>query len=184
MVEHTTLKEFELIYWPGNFAGRGEYVRLLLEVCGQTYRDVGREADGLAKVLAVMKQEEQTPYPVLHAPYLRHKGTIICQLPAIMLYIASLFDMIPQDPIDAAHAMQVSMTALDILGEAEMAYHPLKKNDSYESQKDAAEPVIQAWMAERLPKFLNSIERALKANKWGTGWVVTDKMTYADVVVF
>ena len=55
--------------------------------------------------------------------------------------------------------MQAMMTALDILGEAEMAYHPLKKNDTYESQKDAAEPIIQEWMKNRLPKFLSCLER-------------------------
>ena len=106
-----------------------------------------------------MKQETETPYPVLFCPYLKHKGNMMCQLPAITLYIASQFDLIPQDPFDAAHAVQAMMTALDILGEAEMAYHPLKKNDSYESQKDAAEPVIQEWIKNRLPKFLSCLER-------------------------
>ena len=78
-------------------------------------------------------QKIETPYPVLHAPYLEHNGTIICQMPAIIHYIASIRGMVPQDPIDAAHAMQVMMTALDILSAALDAYHPVRRHDSYES---------------------------------------------------
>ena len=50
--------EYKLIYWPGrNFAGRGEYVRLMLECAGQElgvgYRDVGRE-EGASELLGQM----------------------------------------------------------------------------------------------------------------------------------
>ena len=33
----------ELFYWGGNFAGRGEYVRLMLSYCGFPWKDVSRE---------------------------------------------------------------------------------------------------------------------------------------------
>ena len=47
-MEQSNTPEFTLIYWTGNFAGRGEFVRLLLEASGATYRDVSREgAEGL-----------------------------------------------------------------------------------------------------------------------------------------
>ena len=83
MVEH----EYEVIYWPGNFGGRGEYLRVLLELAGKKYRDVGKEEGGEEKIMALMSGKEETPYPVLYAPYLRHKGNIVNQTPAIMLYI-------------------------------------------------------------------------------------------------
>ena len=79
--------EYEVIYWPGKFGGRGEYIRVLLELAGKKYRDVGTEEDGEDQVCGLMEGKTETPYPVLFPPYLRHNGTIINQLPAIMLYV-------------------------------------------------------------------------------------------------
>ena len=42
-VQEDEPKEYELIYWTGSFAGRGEYVRLMLEVAGKEYKDSGKE---------------------------------------------------------------------------------------------------------------------------------------------
>ena len=39
--------EYEVIYWPGKFGGRGEYIRVLLELAGKKYRDIGAEEDGI-----------------------------------------------------------------------------------------------------------------------------------------
>ena len=100
MVEQTE-PAYELIYWGGNFAGRGEYIRLLLEVCGQPYTDT-KDKDTL---LAYYRGEVLTTHPVIFAPYLKHNGTIFSQLPACLLYIASNHGLVPDDPIDAAHAM-------------------------------------------------------------------------------
>ena len=103
MVDKTEA-EYELLYWPGNFAGRGEYIRLMLECCGKElgsgYRDVGREEGGMQTILALFKMEQATPYPVLFCPYLKHKGTIFCQLAAIMQYLGQVNGLAPTDPVD------------------------------------------------------------------------------------
>lgn len=95
----------------------------MLEVAGVPYRDVGRE-EGLDSVLPLYKQEAKTAFPVLFPPYLRHNGSIMNQLEAIILYIANLNGLVPEDPIEAAHAHQIMCTLIDILREALDAYHP------------------------------------------------------------
>ena len=49
---------------------------------------------------------------------------------------------------------------------------------------EAAEPTIKKFLEERVPKFVGNLENTLKANKKSTEWVVSDKMTYADVVLY
>ena len=53
----TMSTEYELFYWGGNFAGRGEYVRLVLSLSGKTWRDVGRE-EGSPKVFEYIKSKQ------------------------------------------------------------------------------------------------------------------------------
>ena len=65
-----------------------------------------------------------------------------------------------------------------------MAYHPTKLHDSYKSQKDDAEPVIQTFLKDRLSKYLANLENCLKANKKSTEWAMSEKMTYADVMLY
>ena len=79
--------------------------------------------------------------------------------------------------------MQFSLTVADALSEAEMVYHPVAKNASYKSQKDEAEPKIQEWLKGRFPRFMKTLEDTVKANE-SNGWVLTDKMTYADIMLF
>ena len=80
--------------------------------------------------------------------------------------------------------MQFSLTISDCMQDAIIAYHPTKLHDSYISQKDAAEPYIETFMKERVPKYLAHLENCLKANKKSSEWVVSEKMTYADVMLY
>ena len=112
-------------------------MRLMLEVSGKLpgngYRDVGREEGGLDVVMSMTKQEVENPFPVLFCPYLKHKGTIFNQLPAIMMYLGEENGLAPNNPVDRGHAMQFILTIGDILSEAEYAYHPVSKKQSYKS---------------------------------------------------
>ena len=74
--------------------------------------------------------------------------------------------------------------AFDCLAGAERAYHPTKYHDSYANQKEAAELTIQAFLKDRLPKFLANLEACLKANTKSEKWVVGETVTFADAVLF
>ena len=41
----------------------------------------------------------------------------------------------------------------DLMGEGHDAYHPVKRTGTYDSQKEAAAPMIKQFREERLPKY-------------------------------
>ena len=67
--------------------------------------------------------------------------------------------MAPKDPVQFAHALQVSLHALDALEEAMTAYHPITKSDAYENQLKEAEPKIASFLKDRLPRFAKVLEK-------------------------
>ena len=176
--------EFKLVYWAGNFAGRGEFVRMLLDVGGAKWVDICRDAGSSARAMQHLQGKVEGAFPVLFPPILEHNGTTFNQLPAIVLYLGQVLKLAPTTPVDLAHAMQISLTALDAVTEACAAFHPTNYHASYASQKEAAEPVIVKWLAERLPKFLGVLERQLAANGEGKGFFIGDTLTFVDLVVF
>ena len=121
---------------------------------------------------------------VLFPLILKHGDVVMNQTPAILMYLAAHFGLEPTDIVERAHAMEVSLLALDVLSNAEKAYHPIEAHGSYASQHKAAVPTIAAFMETRLPRFLAVLEKAYAANTTGSGWVVGAKMTFADVVLF
>ena len=48
---------------------------------------------------------------------------------------------------------QINAIVTDLMGEGHDAYHPVKRTGSYESQKEAAAPMIKQFQEERLPKY-------------------------------
>ena len=154
----------------------------MLDVCGAKWRDVGREK-GYGAILAFVKGEAPG-YPVLFPPILKHGDVVMNQTPAILLYLAALFGLEPANLVERAHAMEVSLLALDALSNAEKAYHPVAAHGSYASQHEAAEATIAQFLEERLPRFLLVLERACAANATGSGWVVGGALSFADVVLY
>ena len=49
----------------------------MLEVCGVSYKDFSKEEGAEKQVMAILNQEEETEYPVVAPPYLKHKGKIM-----------------------------------------------------------------------------------------------------------
>ena len=175
---------YELYYWGGNFAGRGEYVRLMLHLSGETWRDVGRE-EGSGKVVEYIKSKQPNgTFPVCFPPILKQGDMVLNQLPAILIYLGKKQGMFPDDPLDAARVMQIALSALDALSGAEKAYHPVNGHDAYANQVEEAKATISGFMTNRLPIFLEFLEKALLMNGEGAGFYVGDSMTIADIVVY
>ena len=117
--------EFQLLYWKGNFGGRGEFVRLMLSVCGASWEDTAQVsgANHTAEQGAVNDEQatsgcvleyvrgEADGYPVLFPPILVHGERVLNQTPAILLYLGQLFGLAPTEPLALAHALQVTMHA-------------------------------------------------------------------------
>ena len=89
---------------------------------------------------------------------------ILSQSVAISTYIAEKFDLMPNNPIDKAHALQVVLTCVDVV-------------------QESWKMIKIAWQSRRLPKFLTVLENNLKQNKEGKEWFFGDKVSIADAYV-
>mmetsp|Transcript_28236 Transcript_28236/g.78987 ORF Transcript_28236/g.78987 Transcript_28236/m.78987 type:complete len:258 (-) Transcript_28236:330-1103(-) len=165
----------ELLYWYGNFAGRGEWVRLVLHVCGFEWRDVCREEKSSRPCLELMRTyagKESEAYvendkrnPVMFPPILRDGDLVLNQTLAILVYLArKRGDLLPHDPVEEARCLQLMHAVMDVLAASEHAYHPAVHNASYLSQKEEAQPHIDKFVKERLPLYLRHFEEVLAFN--------------------
>ena len=183
------LSNWELYYWPF-LGGRGMYPRMLFLLAGAKWDEPAREKDenGNFKIKLVLNQrgEDNPLYPCWAPPIIIHnKSFLLSQTPAIILHLSNLFNLRPKNDQDYAHGIQIMLQIFDLLTEATEAYHPVHPNKSYESQKKEAEPHIEFYLKERLPKQLRVVQEALKRSPGdGKGWFYGCKEpTFVDAVV-
>ncbi|EWC43673.1 hypothetical protein DRE_01560 [Drechslerella stenobrocha 248] len=188
--------KYELLYWPG-MPGRGEFVRLALEAAGLPYKDTtNEEKDGITKLFAVIRDTDINDPPTLCPPILRVSTAdasplLICQTPNILLYLGDREGLAPGST-DKYLVHQHALTALDLTNEAHNTHHPIDVALFYEDQKPEAARAAAVFRAQRIPKFFGYFDRVLRHNKRVTpgaaekpwGYVVGDKLTYADTTVW
>jgi len=193
----------ELYYWHNKetpFAGRGEWVRLMLALCGFEFVDVSRDTGDTGAPFRFVhmykgkvNEKFSAPagaYPVMFPPIIKDGDVVLNQTTAILVYLArKAGKFMPSGAVAEAHVLQLTLAAFDTLSGAEHAHHPVAHNASYESQKAEADKAMAAWSAERLPSYLSQFERALAYNNGGdggggSGFLVGDAMSVADVALF
>ena len=212
-------KDFiELFYWGGNFAGRGEYVRLMLSYCGFPWKDVSREEKSSETAFSFIRVYRGQPndkydkgnlYPVMWPPIIvdhmnkkaGEEPIVMNQTPAILTYLARRSmafaakegvanvngksyptNLIPSDPVEEAHMIQLMMAAFDCLSGAEHAHHPVSAHDSYLSQKKEADASMEVFVKDRLNMYLMQFEKVLERQK--STYFVGQYLTVADLVVY
>lgn len=182
---------FELVYWPG-IPGRGEFIRLLFEHSGTPYTDAAKnksseEAVGAVMALVAGNGDAANP-PKFACPVLKHGSLVLSQTPNILLYLAPRLGLAPPLASGPAiyHLNEIVLTLLDGLSnEAHDTHHPLGPSLYYEDQKDEAKRRAKSFTAERLPKYLDYLQRVLDSNASADGpWLNGDRLTYADLVAF
>jgi glutathione S-transferase len=176
--------DYALYYWPG-IQGRGEFVRLVLEDAGASYRDVAREPEskdgGMPAMMKLMKGEGQGMLP-LAPPFLVHEGAVIAQSANICAYVAARHGLVPKDDASRANALQVMLTIADCADEAHDVHHPIASSLYYEDQKAEAARRARYFVSERIPKFLGWLERVLER---GDGdHLIGKEHSYADLGAF
>eukprot|EP00741_Cyanophora_paradoxa_P001717 tig00000498_g1666.t1 len=172
--------EYELVYWP-SIIGRGEFVRLLFESAGVPYKDT-RSAEAC---MAIIKGESTEHFPAFAPPVLRKvrdPSFILWQTPAILEYLGKQFGMYP-GPDEEARAQALNLTIADLFVEGRACFHMQEPLGSYYKQVEYTTPFVRAFEATRLPRFFAYFERALAANRGGSGYLVGDKLTYVDVAL-
>ena len=176
-----TASTYRLYYWPV-LPGRGEFVRLVLEDTGTPYVDVARlpedEGGGFGPLFEFY-EGERAGDPVMAPPILEVDGRAIAQTHAICAYLGEKLGLAPEDELDRLATRQVHLTLMDLANEAHDTHHPISVSLYYEDQREAAQAAARAFLASRLPRFLSYFERTLA--RTGTGWLVGDACTYADL---
>ncbi len=174
----------ELYYWPG-IQGRGEFVRLLLEDTGADYVDVARERkNGLAAMMHFLDGDEPGALPFA-PPFVKVGPTIVSQTANVLAYLAPRLGRVPKNEAPRAEAHQIQLTIADFVDEVHDTHHPIAGSLYYEDQKSAAQQRAQHFVKERLPKYLEWLEKVLVRNAKSAGhWLVGSDCTYVDLSLF
>ncbi len=153
---------YELYYWPG-IQGRGEFVRLALEDAGAAYTDVARRPGGMRKMIRILDNESLKNRPFA-PPFLKAGRLLIAQTANILFYLGPRLGLAPKSEARRLWLHQLQLTIADWLVEVHDCHHPLGVDFYYEQQKKEAGRRAADFRKERLPKFLDYFEGALKSD--------------------
>ncbi|KAF2016461.1 glutathione S-transferase protein-like protein [Aaosphaeria arxii CBS 175.79] len=192
-----TQPPYELLYWPV-IPGRGEFIRLVFEATGTSYKDISNESkDGINAVLACkddkLTVDDDGNPPAFAPPALRvpgegkdGKSLVLYQTPAILSYLGDKLDLAGEDEAEKHWVLSHALTALDLNNETHDTHHPISVGAYYEDQKDEALKRATDFRENRIPKFFGYFERVLKGNEpQGEGkHLVGKKLSYADTTLW
>jgi glutathione S-transferase len=171
---------YELYYWPG-IQGRGEFVRLALEQAGAPYVDVARQPKGMAAMMRLLEDGGDGLEPFA-APFLKHGDLVVAQTATILAYLGPRHGLVPDDEKGRLAAQQLQLTIADLVAEAHDTHHPIAGSLYYEDQKREARRRSEAFVQERMPKYLEYFERVL--DRSGGAHLLGGALSYADLSAF
>ena len=107
------MADYTLYYWPIPF--RGEFVRAVLALAGQSYDEKSPDEVTALKLLSPLDQ----PVPFMAPPVLidHRDGVAISQMPAVLRYVAGRHGLMPEDMTRAALTDKIVADANDVLDE-------------------------------------------------------------------
>lgn len=174
--------KYALYYWPG-IQGRGEFVRLALEEAGAEYVDIAlvpeKEGGGAPAIMRRL-QDKGLKRPPFAPPFLEAGRQVIGQTASILMYLGERHGLAPREAAGRAWVNQLQLTIVDFVAEIHDTHHPLGPSLYYEEQKREAKKRTAAFLASRLPKFLDYFERVVERNGSGP-WMVGRRLTYVDL---
>ncbi len=176
---------YELYYWP-SIQGRGEFVRLALEEADAPYVDVAREKGPGRGVKALMAMLDgaaapQTPFA---PPFLRDGEVIVSHVANILHYLGPKIGLAPEAEAERLFAHGLQLTITDFVMEVHDTHHPISTDLYYEDQKREAKARASAFLAHRVPKYLDYFERVLNENPSGPAHAVGATLTTVDLSLF
>jgi len=175
---------YQLYYWP-SIQGRGEFVRLALEDAGAAYDDVARrpasQGGGVPALQSLLRGERGGVRP-LAPPVLVVGELVLAQTAAILHWLAPRLGLVSADDRAAAVTNQLVLTVMDLVAEAHDTHHPIAASLHYEDQKEEARRRAHHFATQRMPKFLTYFEDILA--RGGTGWLVGEQASVADLALF
>lgn len=113
MLAEVPMSRFELFYWSVPF--RGQFVRAVLAWAGQSWT----ESDDAAIMTLMERPVSAMPVPFMGPPVLVDKGAdfAIAEMPAILLYLGEVLDLLPATPALRALTLKTVNDANDVIDE-------------------------------------------------------------------
>jgi len=115
-------------------------------------------------------------------PFLKAGKLVIGQTANILLFLGPRLGLAPKDEAIRLWAHQLQLTIADWVAEVHETHHPIASSLYYEDQKREAKRRAENFTNERLPKFMNYFEQALKRN--GSQYLVGKTVSYVDLSIF
>jgi glutathione S-transferase len=157
----------------------------VLEEAAAPYVDVARQpreqGGGIEPVVAYWAGKSQG-HPVFAPPVLRHGDLVLAQTAAICHYLGRRHGLAGDDEASAMHALELQLTIADLVDEVHDTHHPISAALYYEDQKPEAKRRAEAFVKERLPRYLSYFERVLR--RGGGDWLVGTRLSHADLSLF
>ena len=190
MTETAMGETYELYYWPF-IPGRGEFVRLALELGGASYLDVARlpeERGGGVKVLSKLLGGPEGRR-AFAPPVLKVGSFVLSQTAAILDFLGPRLGVGPSDPQGRAQALSLQLTIADFATEVHDVHHPVGVSLYYEDQKPEAARRAPLLRGQRMPKFLAFFEKVVAGNPAGNpagggAWALGGEASYVDTSLF
>lgn len=158
-------------------------MRLALEEAGAEYVDIAlvpeKEGGGAPAIVRYL-QDGGMKRPPFAPPFLVAGRQVIGQTANILMYLGEQHRLAPRDAAGRAWVNQLQLTLVDFVAEIHDTHHPLGPSLYYEEQKREAKKRTAAFLASRLPKYLDYFERVLERNGKGP-WMVGRRLTYVDL---
>jgi glutathione S-transferase len=185
-----------LYHGSGNFKGRGEFLRLMLEDKCISFVESGENLYGPTGMMdcfrgsaqAVLEpQAVELPFPVFFPPGLWHRpgngqeDVLINQVGAAMIYLGDQLGYAPSSSAERARATSVLLNALDYIAEGRRSFHPVENNMSYHNQKEEGDRESKIFSQTRMGIWLAHFEKTVQ--KFGgpeTPVVGGKHITFAD----
>lgn len=164
------MTDYKLIYF--DTTGRGELIRLLFAVAGVEFEDVRLQEEEPATEWKQMKPN--TPFGQI--PILEYEGKRICQSIAIARMLARRFGLAGKNETEEVLADML----VDCMNEIQEAiYNIFVFSFGAEVKAKHLELVYE----KQIPKYLVNLEKLLKENQGGDGFLVGNELTWADLML-
>jgi len=150
-----------------NVQGKGETIRLILEVAKADYEDTRTTFPEWAPL------KETTPFGQL--PVIKVDGEELAQSGAIIRFLARKYDLAGDGELGFAHADMILEHVNDYITQFVKVRFPFDKPT--EERQKLAEPLIQKF----LPTWLAAAEKMLKTR--GGEWFSSNRLSYGDLAM-
>ncbi|XP_062612165.1 glutathione S-transferase 1-like [Saccostrea cucullata] len=157
---------YKLMYFESK--GRAEVIRLALTVAGQEFEDKRVTREEWLEVKHTIPQKQ--------LPCLEVDGQFISQSGAILRYIGRAFGLYGENNEENTRIDVILGATEDFLKHVIAVYYEKDETRKAELKKDLEE--------NKLPEFFDLLEEILKEHNGGDGFLVGNKLSIADLMIF